>query len=206
MNRIFAVLLFFNFLLQVWTNKTWNKASKMARLCRVRTTNQLLSLSRPRSNSIRRCSFRMERVHGKHRRCLYSFGTTYGMGRRRFVDIPRSRQTKTKPVKRVANQFVIVCARRMSSIHSLRPFYHSWSLSRTRGSTYKPPRGVITRSTKNGWVSKRNVSARRSFRWVNFLLSVVVCFIVVQRSRSRKSTPCLIRSSIYFSTNRILHF
>lgn len=124
MNQIFTILLFFDFLLQVSTNKTSNKTSKMARLCRVRTTNQLLSLSRPRSNSTRRCSFRMERVHGKHRCCLYSFGTRMG-----WDDddsrIPRSRQTKTKPVKRVANQFVIVCARRMSSIHSLRPFYHS---------------------------------------------------------------------------------
>lgn len=78
MNQIFTILLFFDFLLQVSANKTSNKTSKMARLCRVRTTNQLLSLLRPRSNSTRRCSFRMERVHGKHRCCLYSFGTRMG--------------------------------------------------------------------------------------------------------------------------------
>lgn len=61
---------------------------------------------------------------------------------------------------------------RMSSIHSLRPSYHSWSLSRTRGLTYKPPKGVTIRSTRSGWVSKRNVSARRNSKWVLFQLTI----------------------------------
>lgn len=74
-SNIYCCFVIFSFfIIQISTNKT----SKMARLCRIRTTNQLLSLSRPRSNSIRRCSFRMERVHGKHRCCLYSFGTRMG--------------------------------------------------------------------------------------------------------------------------------
>lgn len=57
-------------------------------------------------------------------------------------------------------------ARRMSSIHSLRLSYRSWSLSRTRGSTYRRRRGGTTRSTRSGWASRRSASARRNSRWV----------------------------------------
>lgn len=55
---------------------------------------------------------------------------------------------------------------RMSSIHSLRLSYRSWSLSRTRGSTYRRRRGDTTRSTRSGWASRRSASARRNSRWV----------------------------------------
>lgn len=53
----------------------------------------------------------------------------------------------------------------MSSIHLSRLFYHSWSLSRTHGSTYKLPRDDTTRNTKSGWAWKRNASVRRNSRW-----------------------------------------
>lgn len=85
-----------------------------------------------------------------------------------FEDDPsRSRWVESRVIRACLISLPSIFARRMSSIHSLRPSYHSWNLSRTRGSTYKRPRGVTTRNTRNGWVSKRNVSARRSSRWVN---------------------------------------